>query len=697
MFSTTVKIRSCINNNDKLDSYSAKTDFDNEVTSRCKYGVSYTERLHNIIDELTMDGIESSNSQSTNVKYSNCEGTDQVADKDWTDEYCNLLPNGLTAHISHSNDSDTSKVKCDAIIPYKTVGFLNHTVPKFSFIGPDRAPVDIKSVEQCLHIAEVIANTGCPNYAQARIPLVSNLNIHEWEKELYDYPDRMLIEYLKFGFPLSLANPDNLHNIKVVNHHSAIQYPDAVNDYLHREIALGAIVGPVDDITCKNYHCSPLLSRPKDSDKRRIILNLSHPYGNSVNDNVPRDTFDGHPFSLKFPSIDNIVQHIIALKDQDPVLYKIGVARAFRNIRVDPVDTVKLGIHWQDQYFLDLSVAFGWAHGSATFQHVSDVIVHLMRRKGYGLVAYIDDYVGIAPAKDAQAQFDYLSALLTRLGLPMNPDKRVPPSKVLTCLGIQVDIVNSSLSIDQAKLEAIHNECFQVANKKYLSKKRFQSLLGKLIYLHKCVIPARTFVNRILQLLRDNTGKKRIQLNTEFFKDIAWFQTFLPHFNGTTKFDKPGVEGSNSLTLDACLTGLGAVWKNRVYSTPTLPIPGFALTIVHWEMLNIVIALRMWGKYWKHRSILVYCDNEACVHVVATSKTRDLFLAACIRNIWLLTAYHDISLHIQHIRGRDNVKADLLSRLYSNKPIDQRLFHNLKDKYIWDNVLPHHFDLDLSI
>ena len=83
--------------------------------------------------------------------------------------------------------------------------------------------------------------------------------------------------------------------------------------------------------------------------------------------------------------------------------------------------------------------------------------------------------------------------------------------------------------------------------------------------------------------------------------------------------------------------------------------------------------------------------------MVATSKTRDPFLGACIRNIWLLTAYYDISLQIQHIRGKDNVEADLLSRLYSDKPVDQRLLHELKSNYIWDNVLPHHFDLNLFI
>ena len=218
-FSGTVNVLSC-NNNDQLDSHSAKIDFDNEIRARHKHGVSYTQMLHNIIDELTVDRVKDESNHSTNDMYSDFCNSYQVVDKDWTDENFGSLPNGLTAHIANSNESDTSKVHCDAAIPDKTVGFLNHTVGEFSFIGPDRAPVDITSVEQCFHRAEVIASTGCPNYAQARIPLASDLNIQEWEKELFDYPDKMLIEYLKFGFPLSLANPDNLHNTKVVNHNT---------------------------------------------------------------------------------------------------------------------------------------------------------------------------------------------------------------------------------------------------------------------------------------------------------------------------------------------------------------------------------------------------------------------------------------------------------------------------------------------
>ena len=54
------------------------------------------------------------------------------------------------------------------------------------------------------------------------------------------------------------------------------------------------------------------------------------------------------------------------------------------------------------------------------------------------------------------------------------------------------------------------------------------------------------------------------------------------------------------------------------------------------------------------------------VQVVATSRTKDPFLGACIRKLWLITSIFVISLQTQHIRGRHNTKADFLSRLFSD-------------------------------
>ena len=111
----------------------------------------------------------------------------------------------------------------------------------------------------------------------------------------------------------------------------------------------------------------------------------------------------------------------------------------------------------------------------------------------------------------------------------------------------------------------------------------------------------------------------------------------------------------------------GGGWQNRLYATPIYPIQGGNLTIVHWEMRNILIAFRLWGKNWAHSSIEIFCNNLAVVQVVTSGKTRDPILGACIRNIWLLSAVLDMDLRIQHIRGKKNIVADLLSRLFSNK------------------------------
>ena len=91
-------------------------------------------------------------------------------------------------------------------------------------------------------------------------------------------------------------------------------------------------------------------------------------------------------------------------------------------------------------------------------------------------------------------------------------------------------------------------------------------------------------------------------------------------------------------------------------------------------MLNVIIALRLWDKLWRHMHIAVFCDNYSVVQVIGSGKTKDLFLALCIRNICLLTAHNDIDLLVRHIPGINNTIADTLSRIYSPKPVNNEIF-----------------------
>ena len=212
------------------------------------------------------------------------------------------------------------------------------------------------------------------------------------------------------------------------------------------------------------------------------------------------------------------------------------------------------------------------------------------------------------------------------------------------------------------------NECIEVSTKKYLTRRSYQSLMGKLLNIQKYLHPARVFINRVLALFRKNSGKKRIYLDHDFHKDIAWFLKFLPVFNGITYFKKVEVDKDQNLFLDASLTGLGGVWKNRVYATPVINIPNFHLTIVHLEMLNVIIALRLWGGHWRNMRIMIFCDNYSVVQVIMSGKTKDPFLALCIRNIWLLTAYYDIELLVRHDPG-----------IYNTIAVDNEVLQDLLD------------------
>ena len=265
--------------------------------------------------------------------------------------------------------------------------------------------------------------------------------------------------------------------------------------------------------------------------------------------------------------MDDIVQEILA--PDRPLIFKIDVSRAFRNLRVDPVDVLKLGITWDGSYYLDSAIAFGWTHWTSV---VAGAIAHIMTTKGGKVLPYMDHFVVVAEKGIAEGLFEDLANLFTEVGLPMNPDKIVPPCTSMTWFCINIDILHNTLSIDHDKLSSIYQECTRVRTTKYLTKKSYQSLLGRLIYIHKCVVPARTFINRILALYRQQRHKKRIRLTAEFMADFDSFITFLRHFNGVTFFNKVPILQNHTLYLDASLTGMGAVWSNRVYCTPVFKI-----------------------------------------------------------------------------------------------------------------------------
>ena len=82
----------------------------------------------------------------------------------------------MEAHFDEADKPDTNSVDHDINIIAMNRGFLNYQHKDFEFIGPDRKPVSIDTIDQCIEIANTISSTKVPNCVEARFPIHSGLN-----------------------------------------------------------------------------------------------------------------------------------------------------------------------------------------------------------------------------------------------------------------------------------------------------------------------------------------------------------------------------------------------------------------------------------------------------------------------------------------------------------------------------------------
>ena len=247
-------------------------------------------------------------------------------------------------------------------------------------------------VPNIIEAHRIIRQSAMPNFMKARIPVTGQFNISAWKLYLVAYWDKQIVDLLQYGFPLDFDHSRSLDST-YDNHASALKFPDHVNNYIATEIEYGAILGPFDEhpFPC---HISPFLTREKpNSTNRRVILDLTFPIGQSVNDGVSKDKYLDTYFELNYPSVDTIVN---SLKSMGPntLIYKIDISRAFRHIRIDPGDLDLLGLK-HDKLFIYRTLPFGFRHGSVFFQRCTDAVWFIMKHnfKFPHLYNYIDDLV----------------------------------------------------------------------------------------------------------------------------------------------------------------------------------------------------------------------------------------------------------------------------------------------------------------
>ena len=126
--------------------------------------------------------------------------------------------------------------------------------------------------------------------------------------------------------------------------------------------------------------------------------------------------------------------------------------------------------------------------------------------------------------------------------------------------------MKGTISIPPEKLRDVTDALRHWMTKDFATKCHLQCILGLLLYVHKCVMPARVFLNRMLDVLRSGHGHQKIYLTPDFKRDLGWFDKFLHTYNGVSLYDHRSIDVT--LELGACLTGFGGRSGNCVYHLP---------------------------------------------------------------------------------------------------------------------------------
>ena len=336
-------------------------------------------------------------------------------------------------------------------------------------------------------------------------------------------------------FPISYDENQPYPQPASMNHQGATLFPLHVDEYICKEISFGAMIGPFKvPLFIERIGIPPLSTRPKKgSDQRRIILDLSFPCGESVNDGIDKTMYCGNPIKLSYPTIDTLTDRIIEL-GQCCLIWKCDLSRYFRQVPLCPRDYSLIGIRWKGMFYFDTVMPMGLRSAAYVCQRLTNAVTFLHRELGYWSINYLDDFGSAESSDKAWDSYLALNQLLTQLGIQESTGKAIPPCTRMEFLGTLVETVDMTLGITPERKTELMNELRTWTNQKYASKRQLQSLIGKLSFVTNCVKFGRVFLNRLIHALSMLPEQKKGRLPSDICNDIEWWKGLISQYSGVS-------------------------------------------------------------------------------------------------------------------------------------------------------------------
>ena len=481
-----------------------------------------------------------------------------------------------------------------------------------------------------------------------------------WAEELCtDFDKDFILAGVQNGF--DIIDPEAKPcRVEVKNHPSASP-GNPLFDLANAQVTQEIINGNYIRVDSPPVIVSPLGAIPKPDGGVRIIHDCSRPSGRSVNDYVTNT--DQH----RFQSVDDAAKLI----KQGYYMAKVDLKSAYRSVAISKHSCQVTGLKWPVdgvfQYFYDCKLPFGSKLAPGIFHRLTQAVKRIMARRGFSnVVAYLDDFfICEATLESCAGTLSILISLLRKLGFSINWNKVVDPTKKLTFLGIEIDSNTMELRLPDDKLEALKHELAVFSSLTRVNKKQLQSLVGKLNWAASVVYGGRVFLRNLINAissLKQDYHKVRLRANA--LADINWWMTFMESFNGKSVI--LNVKPVSAVYTDACNKAGGGHWgSNWFYINWELDwLQAADCHINEKEILSVVMAAHYWGHMWADSKVYVFSDNMTTVAGINKGTSKNSVVMTALRFLFWQSATYNFHLKAIHIPGKNNVKADVVSRLH---------------------------------
>lgn len=216
------------------------------------------------------------------------------------------------------------------------------------------------------------------------------------------------------GFQI-ITNNIHLEDVNVDNYRSATD--PTVKDKVEKQIVTEMQQGNYIATTTKPTIVSALGAIPKkDSTDVRLIHDCSRPVSSSLNSHADCEHYS-------YDTVDKVKANI----KPGAYMAKIDLKSAYRHVPIHPSNYAATGLKWKFTgvatftYLIDTKLPFGAKRSPEIFHRLTQSITRMMKRRGFLVVAYLDDMLIIADTEfECWTGFWELMTLLTQLGLNVN-------------------------------------------------------------------------------------------------------------------------------------------------------------------------------------------------------------------------------------------------------------------------------------